>query len=84
MYRNPNPRYLHTQLSPQYKRQRKSSSEPLDDTKRSFLNTLLTVILQKLKWDEEADPEDIDEDDRAAFEDLRKVSIWTYDNDNSL
>ncbi|KAH8092595.1 ARM repeat-containing protein [Cristinia sonorae] len=55
-----------------YKRQRKSSSDPLDDTQRSFLNTLLTVILQKLKWDEEADPEDLDEDDRAAFEELRK------------
>ncbi|THH18865.1 hypothetical protein EUX98_g8885 [Antrodiella citrinella] len=55
-----------------YKRQRKSSSDPLDDTKRSFLNSLLNVILQKLKWDEEADPEDVDEDDRGAFEELRK------------
>ncbi|KAH9849715.1 ARM repeat-containing protein [Lenzites betulinus] len=55
-----------------YKRQRKSSSEPLDPTKRSFLSSLLTVILEKLKWDEESDPEDMDEDDKAAFEDLRK------------
>jgi exportin-T len=28
-----------------------------------------------MKWDEEADPEDIDEDDKAAFEGLRKVFI---------
>lgn len=57
----------------QYKRQRKSSAEPLDPSKRSFLSSLLTVILEKLKWDEESDPEDMDEDDKAAFEDLRKV-----------
>ncbi|TCD61869.1 pre-tRNA nuclear export protein [Steccherinum ochraceum] len=55
-----------------FKRIRKSSSEPLDEAKRSFLNTLLGVILQKLKWEEDADPEDMDEDDRAAFEELRK------------
>ncbi|KAH9903044.1 ARM repeat-containing protein [Cubamyces lactineus] len=55
-----------------YKRQRKSSSEPLDPAKRTFLSSLLTVILEKLKWDEESDPEDMDEDDKAAFEELRK------------
>ncbi|KAI0775191.1 ARM repeat-containing protein [Trametes elegans] len=55
-----------------YKRQRKSSSEPLDPAKRTFLSSLLSVILEKLKWDEESDPEDMDEDDKAAFEDLRK------------
>jgi len=26
-----------------------------------------------MKWDEDADPDDIDEDDKAAFEGLRKV-----------
>lgn len=31
------------------------------------------MVLQKLKWDEESDPEDMDEDDNSAFEDLRKV-----------
>lgn len=60
----------------QYKRFRKSSSEPLDDTKRSFLSSLLRVILNKLKWDEDADPEDMDEDDKAAFEELRRVSSF--------
>ncbi|KAI0671757.1 ARM repeat-containing protein [Trametes maxima] len=55
-----------------YKRQRKSSTDPLDPTKRSFLSSLLSVILEKLKWDEESDPEDMDEDDKTAFEDLRR------------
>ncbi|KAI0749767.1 ARM repeat-containing protein [Daedaleopsis nitida] len=55
-----------------YKRQRKSSTEPLDPQKRSFLTSLLNVILDKLKWDEETDPEDMDEDDEMAFDELRK------------
>lgn len=54
---------------------RKTSSEPLDDSKRTFLQSLLEVILDKLKWDEEADPEDMDEDDKEAFETLRKVAF---------
>ena len=53
----------------QYKRQRKSSTEPLEPTKRSFLSSLLTVILEKLKWDEESDPEDMDEDDGEENDD---------------
>ena len=60
---------------PQYKRQRKSSTEPLDASKRTFLSSLLSVILEKLKWDEESDPEEMDEDDKAAFEELRKVGV---------
>ncbi|KAI0077912.1 ARM repeat-containing protein [Panus rudis PR-1116 ss-1] len=55
-----------------YKRVRKTSSEPLDETKRSFLTSLLRVVLEKLKWDEEADPDEMDEDDKAAFDELRK------------
>ncbi|KAJ7170663.1 armadillo-type protein [Mycena crocata] len=55
-----------------YKRSRKLSSEPLDDSKRSFLTSLLQVILVKLKWEEETDLEDPDEDDIAEFEGLRK------------
>ena len=53
---------------------RKTPTEPIDDAKRSFLQSLLEVILEKLKWDEESDPEDMDEDDREAFDTLRKVS----------
>ncbi|KAJ7707736.1 armadillo-type protein [Mycena rosella] len=55
-----------------YKRTRKMSSEPIDDNKRSFLTSLLQVILAKMKWDEETDLEDPDEDDNAEFEALRK------------
>ena len=59
----------------QYKRTRKMSSEPLEEAKRAFLASLLQVVLQKLKWDEESDPEDMDDDDKLAFEDLRKVCL---------
>lgn len=58
----------------QYKRSRKISTEPIDDTKRSFLTNLLQVILTKMKWDPDADPADADEDDNAEFEKMRKVS----------
>ncbi|CAL1716709.1 unnamed protein product [Somion occarium] len=55
-----------------YKRMRKTSSEPLDEQKRSFLTSLLRVILEKLKWEEDADPEDMDEEEKAEFDELRK------------
>ncbi|KAJ8515674.1 hypothetical protein ONZ45_g6962 [Pleurotus djamor] len=62
---------LHTVLS-SYKRSRKMSSDPIEDTKRTFLISLLNVILEKMKWDDETDMDDPDEDDIAAFETLRK------------
>lgn len=56
-----------------YKRIRKSTSDPLDGEKRGFLTSLMEVILQKSRWDEDDDdPDDLDEDERAAFEGLRK------------
>ncbi|KAI0067464.1 ARM repeat-containing protein [Artomyces pyxidatus] len=55
-----------------YKRSRKVSADPIDDQKKGFLASLLAVILRKMKWDEDADLDDVDEDDRAAFELLRK------------
>lgn len=57
----------------QYKRTRKMSSGPIDETKRSFLSSLLQVLLTKMKWDPDADPDDVDEDDNAEFEKMRKV-----------
>ncbi|KAI0091175.1 ARM repeat-containing protein [Irpex rosettiformis] len=63
--------FLQTVLG-SYKRVRKSTSEPLDETRRSFLTQLLSVVLEKLKWEEDSDPEDMDEDDKAEFEQLRK------------
>ncbi|KAG6879880.1 pre-tRNA nuclear export protein [Termitomyces sp. T32_za158] len=55
-----------------YKRSRKISTDPIDDTKRSFLTNLLHVLLTKMKWDPDADPADADEDDNAEFEKMRK------------
>ncbi|EGN99272.1 hypothetical protein SERLA73DRAFT_54418 [Serpula lacrymans var. lacrymans S7.3] len=55
-----------------YKRSRKMSSDPIDETKRSFLISLLRVILEKMKWDDETDLDDMDEGDKTAFETLRK------------
>ncbi|KNZ81909.1 Exportin-T [Termitomyces sp. J132] len=55
-----------------YKRSRKISTEPINDTKRSFLTSLLQVLLTKMKWDPDADPADVDEDDNTEFERMRK------------
>jgi hypothetical protein len=57
----------------QYKRSRKLSTEPLDEQKRGFLASLQAVILKKMKWEEGADLDDVDEDDKVAFEILRKA-----------
>jgi exportin-T len=62
-------------LTWKYKRNRKISSGPLDESKKSFLASLLEVILAKLKWAEEPDPDDADEDDIAEFEKIRKASL---------
>ncbi|KAF9468102.1 armadillo-type protein [Collybia nuda] len=70
-----------------YKRTRKISSGPIDETKRSFLSSLLQVLLTKMKWDPDADPDDVDEDDNAEFEKMRKElrtfmdSILSIDQD---
>lgn len=51
------------------------------------MTTLLQVILQKMKWDEEAEPDDTDDDDNAEFDKMRKDlrtfmdSILTVDQD---
>ena len=63
----------------QHKRSRKVATSPLDDSVRTFLASLLRVLLEKLKWDEEADVEDSDEEDNAEFERLRKVGDVSYD-----
>ena len=58
----------------QHKKARKTSADPISDATRAFLSSLLEVLLEKLRWDGDEDPADLDEDDRAAFEVLRKVS----------
>lgn len=60
---------------PQYKRSRKLSSGPIEMEKRNFLASLLQVILEKMKWDADAEPADINDDDNEEFEKLRKVHL---------
>ncbi|KIY43983.1 ARM repeat-containing protein [Fistulina hepatica ATCC 64428] len=55
-----------------YKRVKRLSTEPLDNSKHNFLSSLLQVLLVKMKWDIEADPSNADEDDNMEFDNLRK------------
>lgn len=59
----------------QHKKSRKASADPIPDSTRVFLTSLLEVLLEKLRWDGDEDPADLDEDDRGLFEVLRKVSL---------
>ncbi|KAF9267725.1 ARM repeat-containing protein [Marasmius fiardii PR-910] len=63
--------FLQTVLSG-YKRTRKTSTGPIDPEKRSFLVSLLQVILEKMRWDIDASPDDPEDDDSIEFEKLRK------------
>lgn len=58
----------------QLKKAKRSSQENFPEPTRSFLSTALSTILKKMKWDEEQDPEDMDDDDKHAFETFRKVT----------
>ena len=62
----------------QLKKTKRSAPHEITDAKRAFLSSTLNVILEKLKWDLDDDPDDMDEDDKAAFEELRKVRISLY------
>jgi len=57
----------------QYKRAKKNNPEPVSQERRAFLKQTLDTILEKMKWDEDDDPGDMDDDDLAAFDLLRKV-----------
>lgn len=54
------------------------SSDALDNDTRSFLSSLLDVVLRKMRWDKDEDPADLDEDDVVAFDGLRKVGGLCY------
>lgn len=41
--------------------------------KQSFLESTLSILIDKLKWDGEENPDEMDPDDRMAFENMRKV-----------
>lgn len=68
---------------PQYKKAKKLNPQNhLTEAKRQFLTSTLKVIVQKMKWDsdtsqDEEEFEDMDDDERAAFEKMRHVSIGT-------
>lgn len=58
----------------QHKRAKKNSPQtPVSEPKRRFLSSTLEIVLQKMKWDPDDDPNDMDEDEKAAFEQMRKV-----------
>jgi exportin-T len=41
--------------------------------KHGFLTSFLKVVIEKLKWDPDTSPDDLEQDERAAFESMRKV-----------
>lgn len=59
----------------QLKKIKRMSPHEITDDTRAFVAQTLSVILQKMKWDEFQSFDDMDEDDRHAFETLRKVSV---------
>ena len=59
----------------QLKKIKRSTPQDISDDVREFLSSTTAALLQKMKWDDEDDYEDIDEDDKHAFESLRKVCI---------
>ncbi|CAE6461768.1 unnamed protein product [Rhizoctonia solani] len=55
-----------------YKRAKKNTPQThLTAAKRSFLMQTLEILLQKMRWNPEDDPDELDDDDRVAFETLR-------------
>ncbi|KAG8733054.1 pre-tRNA nuclear export protein [Ceratobasidium sp. 423] len=55
-----------------YKRAKKNTPQThLTPTKRAFLMQTLEILLQKMRWNPEDDPDELDDDDRMAFETLR-------------
>lgn len=41
--------------------------------KHEFLRNTLDILIEKLKWDDSDDPDDMDQDDVMVFENMRKV-----------
>ena len=65
-----------SESSTQLKKIKRASPQDINDQTHAFLSDTLSALLQKLKWDEdETDLDELDEDDRGAFEQLRKVCI---------
>ena len=45
----------------------------MTEEKKQFLSSLLEVAFQKMKWDTDADPDSMDDDDQLGFDTMRKV-----------
>ncbi|KAJ1307606.1 hypothetical protein OPQ81_001701 [Rhizoctonia solani] len=55
-----------------YKRSKKNSPQThLTAPKRTFLMQTLEILLQKMRWNPDDDPDELDDDDRVSFETLR-------------
>ncbi|CAE6379710.1 unnamed protein product [Rhizoctonia solani] len=55
-----------------YKRAKKNSPQThLTPSKRTFLMQTLEILLQKMRWNPDDDPDELDDEDRVAFETLR-------------
>ncbi|EJD06563.1 ARM repeat-containing protein [Fomitiporia mediterranea MF3/22] len=60
------------------KKVKRSSPHEITDDIRAFLASTLTTLLQKMKWDEDEDLDDMDADDKHAFEHLRKGDLRVH------
>ncbi|KIM27530.1 hypothetical protein M408DRAFT_329975 [Serendipita vermifera MAFF 305830] len=80
---------LVTEILSSYKKAKQASPDThMTAEKRTFLEEMLGVLLDMLKWDEDDEPEIFDEDDIIMFEntrkDVRKIMDMIYVLDNDL
>jgi len=58
----------------QYKKAKQASPQThMTTEKHAFLTSFLKVVIEKLRWDPDTSPDDLEQDERAAFESMRKV-----------
>ncbi|KAH8118024.1 ARM repeat-containing protein [Phellopilus nigrolimitatus] len=60
------------------KKMKRSSPQEITNETRDFISSTITALLQKMKWDEDSDLDDMDEDDKHAFESLRKGDLRVH------
>lgn len=58
----------------QFKKAKRTNPDEPSEKNRTFLSSVLSALLLKMKWDEDIDFSDFDEEDKQAFDSLRKVS----------
>jgi exportin-T len=52
--------------------------------KLAFLTSFLKVVIEKLKWDPDTSPDNLELDEKAAFESMRKVCRDIFLNKRAL